>query len=271
MVGASGKTGRALTAALQARDATVTGIGRRQWGDLAGALSGCAAVAVIAPNFHPDEPAYVAEVLTAAESAGVGRVVYHSVGAPYVPAMPHHLAKARAEELVRRSSLGWTIVQPCAYVQNLVPLLRSGADVLEVPYAVDRPFGLVDLTDVAEATSGVLLEDGHAGATYELGGPALVTVADVARTAGIVLGRSVAATRIDPDVWAAGPGSALEQREREGLLAMYRYYDQYGLPAGGRVLRTLLGGRSTSLDETLTRELAVFRQAYRTAFVRKRS
>jgi hypothetical protein len=36
---------------------------------------------------------------------------------------------------------------------------------------------------------------------------------------------------------------------------MYAYYDRHGLPAGGRVLRDLLGRQSTSLRETLTREL----------------
>jgi uncharacterized protein YbjT (DUF2867 family) len=255
VVGASGKTGRALAAALESDGATVTGIGRRSWGDLAGALSGCAGVCVIAPNLHPDEPAYVGEVLAAATVAGVRRVVYHSVAAPYAPEMLHHLGKARAEDLVRRSSTAWTIVQPCAYVQNLVPMLSSGTGVLEVPYAVDRPFGLVDLADVAEATSHVLLEDGHVGATYELGGPVLVTTADVATAAGDVLGAPIEAVRVDPADWAAGPGAALDEREREWLLAMYGYYDRYGLPAGGRVLRDLLGRRSTSLRETLTREL----------------
>ena len=255
VVGASGKTGQALTAALEARGAAVTGIGRREWGDLAGALHGCDAVAVIAPNFHPDEPAYVDEVLAAASSAAVGRVVYHSVATPYAPAMPHHLGKARAEDLVRRSSSSWSIVQPCAYVQNLVPLLRSGRAVLDVPYAVDRPFGLVDLADVAEATAAILLERGHVGGTYELGGPALVSVSDVAAAASVVLGRPIQAARLDPAVWLAGPGAAMDPRERDGLLAMYDYYDRHGLPAGGRVLRDLLGGRSTSLHETLEREL----------------
>ena len=180
VLGGSGKTGRAIATALEARAASVTSIGRRDWGDLAGALHGCDAVSVIAPNFHPDEPAYVAEVLAAAETAGVTRLVYHSVATPYAPAMPHHLGKARSEDLVRRSATAWTVLQPCAYVQNLVPALRSADAVLEVPYAVDRPFGLVDLDDVAEATARVLLDDGHVGATYELGGPAWLTVADVA-------------------------------------------------------------------------------------------
>ena len=184
VLGGSGKTGRAIAAALESRAASVTSVGRREWGDLVGVLRGCDAVSVIAPNFHPDEPAYVAEVLAAVEAAGVTRLVYHSVATPYAPAMPHHLGKARSEDLVRRSPTAWTVLQPCAYVQNLVPALRSAGSLLEVPYAVDRPFGLVDLHDVAEATARVLLDDGHVGATYELGGPTLVTVADVAHAAG---------------------------------------------------------------------------------------
>jgi uncharacterized protein YbjT (DUF2867 family) len=102
----------------------------------------------------------------------------------------------------------------------------------------------------------VLLDDSHVGATYELGGPRLVSVWDVASEAGRVLGRPVTAARIDPEEWAAGPGSSLEPRLRDGLLAMYRYYDEHGLPAGGRVLRDLLGGPSTPVRETLERELA---------------
>jgi len=256
VVGASGKTGQAIAASLASRGAAVVPVGRRQWPALADSFAGCEAVSIVAPNLHPDEPGLVGQVLTAAESAGVARVVYHSVAAPYAPAMPHHLGKARAEDVVRRSPFSWTILQPCAYVQNLVPALRSGTPYLEVPYAVDRPFGLVDLLDLAEATARVLLDEGHAGATYELGGPALVSVSDAAAAASSVLGRRVLARRLDPESWASGPGAGLAPRERAWLLAMFASYDRHGLPAGGRVLRDLLGGRSTSLDETLTRELA---------------
>ena len=140
-------------------------------------------------------------------------------------------------------------------MQNFVPALRARAPYLEVPYDVDRPFGLVDLDDVAEATARVLLDDGHAGATYELGGPELVSVSDVAVAASEVLERPVVARRQDPAAWASGPGAGLEPREREWLAAMFGYYDGHGLPAGGRVLHDLLGGRSTPLAETLTREL----------------
>jgi NAD(P)H dehydrogenase (quinone) len=255
VLAASGKTGRAISAALSARGCHVVPVGRASWERLPEVLAGCDAVCVVAPNLYADEPAYVGEALEAAESAGVRRVVYHSVVAPYVPRMPHHLGKARSEDVVRRSPFAWTILQPCAYVQNFVPALRSGASRLEVPYDVGRLFGLVDLSDVAEATATVLSDDGHAGATYELGGPVLVSVADVAAAASAALGRAVTASRLDPETWQSGPGGSLEPRECAWLLAMFGYYDEHGLPAGGRVLRGLLGCRSTTLVETMRREL----------------
>jgi uncharacterized protein YbjT (DUF2867 family) len=254
-----GKTGTAVAAALVAQGRTAVPLGHEN-GDLARALAGCSALVVIAPNLHPDEAGFVAALLDAAQVAGVGRVVYHSVAAPYSPSMPHHLGKAAAEDLVRRSGLDWTVLQPCAYVQNLVPALRAAPAVLEVPYSLDASFGLVDLADVAAAHAAVLTGPGpaaprHVGATYELGGPAPVTVRDVARVAAAVTGRPVAVRQVSVEEWRAGPGAGLPGRERSWLEAMFGYYDAHGLPAGGLALGALLGRRPADLTETLTREL----------------
>ena len=119
ILGGSGKTGRAVGAALAQVGVAPRPLGRAAFDDLPAALAGADAVHVIAPNLHPDEPAYVTTVLAAAREAGVGRLVYHSVASPYVPAMPHHLGKAMAEDVVRRSGLAWTILQSGAYLQNL--------------------------------------------------------------------------------------------------------------------------------------------------------
>ena len=84
--------------------------------------------ALDAPGLNPDSaPTLVVALRRAAlpplfdalRQAGVGRAVYHSVASPYAPAMPHHLGKAASEDVVRRSGLGWTILQPGAYLQNL--------------------------------------------------------------------------------------------------------------------------------------------------------
>ncbi|GAA3545876.1 SDR family oxidoreductase [Nocardioides daeguensis] len=236
ILGGSGKTGRAVGAALAQAGVATRPLGRAAFDDLPAALAGADAVHVIAPNLHPDEPAYVATVLAAATGVGVGRVSYHSVASPYVPAMPHHLGKAESEDLVRRSGLDWTILQPCAYLQNLLPGLRTGT--LDVPYSVDTLFGMVDLRDVAAATAAVLTGAGHVGATYELGGPALVSVADVAAAAGTTARRIPAGADVHP--W---------------LRAMFDYYDAHGLPTGGVPLAALLGRRPASVADVLAREL----------------
>ncbi|WP_205745312.1 SDR family oxidoreductase [Egicoccus halophilus] len=215
VIGGHGKTGRAVCARLD--DAVA--LGRADWPDLAGAMDGCDAAYVIAPNLHPDEPGYVDRALGAMTSAGVRRVVYHSVAAPYAPAMPHHLGKAEGEDLVRRSGLAWTILQPGAYLQNLD--LSRGP--VEVPYDVDAPFGFLDLDDLGAAASLVLTRPGHEGATYELA-TRRASVAELAAEAGLE------ATRI------ADPG------DHPWLTAMFAYYDAHGLPVGTRTLEALLRG-----------------------------
>lgn len=218
VLGGHGKTGRAVAAALADRGAEAVPLGRDAWSDLPGALAGCGAAYLIAPNLHPDEPAYVGEALAAMSTAGVARVVYHSVASPYVPEMPHHLGKAASEDLVRRSGLAWTILQPGAYVQNLD---LSGPSV-SVPYDVDAPFGLLDLADLGAAAATVLLEGGHDGATYELASRQ-ITTRQLAAEAGLTAER------------VADPGT------HPWLTAMFGYYDRHGLPVGTLPLRALLG------------------------------
>ena len=217
VLGGHGKTGRAVCAALAERDVDARPLGRADWPDLASAVVGCEAAYVIAPNLHPDEPAYVASVLAALGSAGVERVVYHSVASPYAPSMPHHVGKAVSEDLVRRSGLVWTILQPGAYLQNL-----DLTGPLDLPYSPDVPFGFLDLADLGRAAAGVLTEDGHAGATYELA-TRVATVRELASEAGVPV-------RQVPD-----PGT------HPWLSAMFAYYDDHGLPLGTRVLAMLLG------------------------------
>ena len=216
VLGGNGKTGRAVCDALTRREVSSVSVGRADWARLADVLAGCQAAYVIAPNMHPDEPRYVADALDAMRSAGVPRVVYHSVAAPYAPQMPHHLGKARAEDLVRRSGLAWTILQPGAYLQNLD--VRGD---LAVPYDVDAVFGFADLAEVGEAAAVVLTEEGHVGATYELASR-VATASQLAAESGH---RAVRVPATDEHPW---------------LRAMFDYYDRHGLPVGTRTLSMLL-------------------------------
>lgn len=220
VLGGHGKTGRAVSAALAERGADPVPLGRAEWSDLGAALTGCDAAYLIAPNLHPDEPDYVTTVLHALVRADVPRVVYHSVASPFAPDMPHHVGKARSEDLVRRSGLSWTILQPGAYTENLD---LSGPTVA-VPYDVDAVFGFLDLSDLGAAAATVLLDPGHAGATYELASRQ-TTVRELAAERGLTAEQA-------PD-----------EVEHPWLRAMFDYYDRHGLPVGVGVLRHLLATR----------------------------
>ncbi len=213
---ATARPGGPSAAALADRGVEAVPLGRADWPDLASAVAGCDAAYVIAPNLHPDEPAYVASVLAALTSSAVARVVYHSVASPYVPAMPHHVGKAVSEDLVRRGGLAWTILQPGAYLQNLD---LSGP--IDLPYSPDVPFGFLDLADLGRAAAVVLTDPGHVGATYELASR-VATVRELAAEAGVEVRR------------VADPGT------HPWLSAMFAYYDDHGLPVGPRVLAGLL-------------------------------
>ncbi|NYE37551.1 uncharacterized protein YbjT (DUF2867 family) [Nocardioides cavernae] len=217
VLGGHGKTGRAVVGGLAARGTEALPLGRADWPRLTRTVRGCDAAYVIAPNLHPDEPSYVAEALAALSEAGVGRVVYHSVASPYAPAMPHHLGKAASEDLVRRSGLDWTILQPGAYLQNL-----DLTGPVDVPYSLDARFGFLDLADLGRAAAAVLTQPGHVGATYELASRA-ASVRELADEAG------VPSRRVD------------DPQVHPWLSAMFAYYDDHGLPVGTRVLDVLLG------------------------------
>jgi uncharacterized protein YbjT (DUF2867 family) len=78
------------------------------------------AVYHICPNVSPDEIAIGQIAIAAAQSAGVEHFVFHSVLNPQTEAMPHHWKKLRVEELLVESSLPYTILQPAAYMQNII-------------------------------------------------------------------------------------------------------------------------------------------------------
>ncbi len=277
LTGAAGKTGRAIIGALANRGQTVRAFVRRAEqaqavreagaaeavvGDLrdadvvAGAMRGVRAVYHVCPNVSPDEVTIGQVALAAARTAGVERFVYHSVLHPQVQAMPHHWLKLRVEELLFASGLPFTILQPCAYMQNVLANWGQIAEagVYPVPYRVGARLSIVDLDDVAVAAATVLTEPGHLGAIYELAGPAPLSQVEIAAVLSQQLGRPVRAEAVSLDAW--------ERRARAGgmgeyqvamLLAMFRYYDRHGLVGNPAVLGWLLGRPTTTFAEFLVR------------------
>jgi NAD(P)H dehydrogenase (quinone) len=265
VTGAAGKTGRAVIRALATRGVTVRALVHRSEqaeivralgaqeiavGDLldhsvvGSAAAEARAVYHICPNVHPDEVTIGRLAIDAARAAGVERFVYHSVLHPQVEAMPHHWRKMRVEERLFESGLDYTILQPAAYMQNVLgqwdSVVQSG--VYSVPYGVEARLGMVDLADVAEVAARVLTESDHDGATYELAGPEALTQTQVAEELGRALGRHVVARQVPLAAWEqqaqdAGMGDYQVQTLRQ----MFQYYDRHGFWGNPQVFGWLLG------------------------------
>jgi NAD(P)H dehydrogenase (quinone) len=273
VAGAAGKTGLAVTRACTARGLAVTALVRREGqrsvaleagavhaavadlGDAAhmrAVLTGHDALYHLAPNIHPDEAELTRIAVEAAHKCGVRRFVLHSVLAPYLPAMPHHLRKAESERVLRGSQLDWTILQPASYAQNvqLNAVRRTG--VLTVPYRTSAQFTPVDLDDVAEAAAVVLTEPGHHYASYELCGPEVLDTDGIAVGLTAVLGMGVEAREQYREEWSESARD-LSTQARNDLLAMFDYYDRHGLVGNPRALAGLIGRSPTTCAAALVR------------------
>ena len=265
VTGAAGKTGRAVVRALGALGTSVRALVYRPTqvpvlmslgvqdvvaGDmrtqavLDRAVEGVQSVYHICPNMSPDEFALGQMITQAARTAGVTHFVYHSVLHPQTEAMPHHWQKLRVEEHIFETGLPYTILQPAAYMQNVLAgwgaIVEHG--VYRVPYALDTRLGMVDLEDVAAVAAMVLTESGHLGAVYELSGAEALTQIEVAAELSRGLGRPVQAELISLDEWERGVRAAgLGNYQVETLIKMFHYYEQYGLWGNPNALTWLLG------------------------------
>ncbi len=279
VTGAAGKTGRALVRALATKGQAVRALVRRTdqielleasgarevvIGDmrdetsLRQAAQGAQSIYHICPNVHPDEVVIGKAAIAAARAAGTQQFVFHSVLHPQVEAMPHHWNKLRVEEALFESGLRYVILQPAAYMQNVLPAWNEimSQGVYRVPYSTQAPLSLVDLEDVAEAAAAILTEPGHAGAVYELAGPEIMTPSDVASILGEKLRRPVQAEQITIEAWiGAAQASGLGAYPMETLAEMFRYYDRFGLWGNARVLRDLLGRAPTRFDVFVERAM----------------
>jgi len=277
VTGAGGKTGKAVIKALAARGARTRALVRRperaaelktlgatevviggfdDAAALSRAAAGTDAIYHICPNVSRDELAFARAVAAAARANNVGRFVFHSVLHPQIEAMPHHWQKMRVEEFLFTAGFDLTVLQPTAYMQNILGGWRAivGDGVIRVPYPIGTRLSLVDLDDVAEAAALVLTTNGHGGATYELIGTPPLSQTDVATALGAALGRAVRAEAETVEAWETRARAAgIGEHERTILAAMFCYYAGHGLIGNSNTLHHLLGRPPNSLARFLGR------------------
>jgi NAD(P)H dehydrogenase (quinone) len=272
VTGAGGKTGVAIIQALAQRGVRVRGLVHKQSDQAkiiaAGAaesivgtmaeratvdrlLTGVSALYHICPNMHPDEVTIGATIVESAQAAAMQHLVYHSVLHPQTTGMPHHWHKLLVEEQVVRCGLPFTILQPTAYMQNLLGYWQTMRQTgrYTVPYPVTTRLSLVDLKDVAEVAARVLTEPGHTGATYELVGTLPLSQSEVAKCLSEQMGQAITANEMELERWEQqARAQGLPEYARQTLRQMFAYYAAYGLIGNPQVLGWLLGRPPTSLE-----------------------
>jgi uncharacterized protein YbjT (DUF2867 family) len=193
VLGATGKTGRRVTSALNALGVANRPVSRRtevrfDWSDRSTwgpALDGATAVYLVPPSLNLDD-AEVAEFVPRAVAAGVRRIV---------------LLSARGispedgrERAVYESDVDWTILRPTWFSQNFsedyfLPEVLAGEVVLPEGGEGAHPF--IDARDIADVAVAALTQDGHANVAYELSGPEALTFGEAVARVGEVSGRAI--------------------------------------------------------------------------------
>lgn len=173
---------------------------------LARALAGCTAIVNLVgilnegrrrgTRFDDAHSGLAATLLAAARTAGIGRLVQvSSLGADPGAPSRYLRSKGRAEaELRAARGLAVTILQPSvifgpgdSFINRFAALLAL-SPVLPLARAGAR-FAPVYVGDVVEAIVRVLADPATAGATLELCGPEVLTLADLVRYTARVTGR----------------------------------------------------------------------------------
>lgn len=279
LTGATGKTGRAILKSLLLRGIPARVLVRsasqagefprsehlqvavgdlRDRASLSAAIEGVESIYYICPNMTPDELEIGRTLLELSKEKKVQRFVYHSVLHPQVEAMPHHWQKMRMEELLFTSGLDFTILQPCAYMQNVLQYWNAivNEGIYSVPYASSAHISIVDLEDVAEVAASVLAQPSHNGAIYELAGPQPLSQTEVAEVLTECLGRPVTAQYLDRDRWSANAlKSGMNDYQRTTLVKMFEYYDKFGLVGNPTVLEALLHHPAATFSDFVKRQL----------------
>jgi uncharacterized protein YbjT (DUF2867 family) len=130
------------------------------------------------------------EIVQAAQDAGVGRVT-----------MLGGWQEGTLEPAVRESGLEWTQLRPLRFMSNVLydwgPALR-GAGVVREPYG-DRPSPPVHEADIAAVAAVALTTSGHAGQSYLITGPEVLTPRQEIAVLAEKTGRDLRFEELSPD------------------------------------------------------------------------
>jgi uncharacterized protein YbjT (DUF2867 family) len=273
VTGASGKTGRTITQALTKNGMDVRAVVRKEnqisemeqvgakevvVSDLLDeptldqAFFGTTAIYHICPNMHPQEEEIGQLMIQLAQKKHLKHFVYHSVLHPQVEAMPHHWKKLRVEDQLLRIKMPFTILQPAAYMQNVLGYLdkmfKNGE--YRIPYSTSSRSSMIDLNDLAEVVVKVFSEPGHENAIYELSSSETLSALDIATVVAGISGKLILAGTLDRSEWEKDARKGgLSDYAVDTLIKMFEYYEENDFIGNANQLTWLLGREPTTFEQ----------------------
>lgn len=220
---------------------------------IAAALDGVDAVLLISGTAFGERAAQHRNVIDAAVAAGVSKLVYTS--APKATESELVLAPEHAatEGAIAASGVPAVILRNNWYTENYAADVAAAAETGVIAAAAGAGrVASAPRRDFAEAAAAVLLEDGHVGKVYELGGDEPWTFDELAAAASVVLGRDVAYVAQTPDERVASLVAAgLDEGTAGFVAAIDEGIARGDLAESDGTLARLIGRPTTPLVDAL--------------------
>jgi uncharacterized protein YbjT (DUF2867 family) len=213
------------------------------------ALDGVATLFLVSGHEAPDRLALHEGVVQAAAGAGVERVVYTSfMGAAPAASFSYARDHAHTERAIVAAGLALTALRDSLYA-DWVPLFVGADGVIRGP-AENGTVAWVARADVARLAVAVLLDDAHAGAIYDVSGPAAVGLDEAARLLSAATGRDITYHAETVDEARASRAGAADW-QIEGWIGSYLAIATGEVGVTSHTIEALTGVRPMTLDEFL--------------------
>ena len=246
VLGATGKTGRRIAAILEANGHEVRRGSRSttpsfDWNNEAGWDDCLAGVEAAYINYAPD---LAMPGATDSIRAFVDRAKHHAIKRLVLLSGRGEEEAQACERIVQESGIDWTVVRASWFNQNFsegafVEMVQAGQVTLP---DVDTPEPFVDVDDIADVAVAALTGEGHAGEVYEVTGPRMLTLADIAAELSSATGRTIEYVPVPHDAFVAG---VAESGAPQDVVWMLDY-----------LFATVLDGRNAYLTDGVQRALS---------------
>lgn len=230
---------------------------------LANALEGVDAIYLVCSPI-PQLVELENNVIDACKQAGVAYLLLNSsLGAgDYPKSFPSWHRKV--EDKLKASGLGYTILRPNTFMQNMVTYYSESIRTQGAFYSSmgDAKISFIDVRDIAAAAANILTAPAaHARQIYELDGPEAFSFGDVAAMISKIVGKPVQFVNIPEE--AEGKAMldlGMPEWQVNALLDLHRYYTVEKKGANiTPVLENVLGRSAIRMQQYLTDSKEAFR------------